>query len=155
MLALEIRPRGPERTVLSSDKSIKFNCTSNEPTTWFWLNVSLCHMLFRCVSSVPTFFCFCFAQSFIKLTFLSKLWQSTNSTIKTNTTSLDGRFVNDLHMDEVSYKNVGYYYCVKNSSITKEMKEKTTEIGEKEQMLDDLFHQGIAARSYLFVKGMF
>lgn len=58
-------------------------------------------------------------------------------------------------MDEVSYKNVGYYYCVRNSSITEEMRVKTTEIGEKEQMLDDLFHQGIAARSYLFVEGMF
>lgn len=54
-----------------------------------------------------------------------------------------------LYLGSVTYYNVGYYYCVKNSSLLDDNNE------EKELELEELLQDGKAARIYLFVNGKF
>lgn len=66
----------------------------------------------------------------------------------------DRPYESTLYLDSVTYEHVGFYYCVKNSSITAEISEMAQEIGKEEIIFDELFEDGYVARIYLFVEGM-
>lgn len=58
-------------------------------------------------------------------------------------------YQSSLYLGAVTYFNVGYYYCVKNSSLIDDNNQ------EIEIELEDLLQNGKAARIYLYVNGKY
>lgn len=62
-------------------------------------------------------------------------------------------YVSTLSLISVTYENVGYYYCIKNSLFTNDFQDRIGDLGQEELIFDELFHEKKVARMYLFVEG--